>query len=75
MMSFRLLQSLLQRSFKIQQRIEDEQKRKVPDNLRLLKLKKIRLIIADRLRQLLTVPSGPGQLSPVPVRRARKSYR
>lgn len=73
-MSFRLFQSLLFRASRIQVRIEDEQKRKSPDRLRLLKLKKIRLLIANRLQGLMN-EGADLQLRPVPVKAGRKHYR
>lgn len=51
-MSLRFLKSLIMKSAKIQQMIEDENKRKWPDTFRLLKLKKIRLTIKDKIFQL-----------------------
>ena len=51
-MSIRLFKSLLFKSSKIQHEIEREQQRVAPDRLRLIKLKKIRLLIMDRLQQI-----------------------
>jgi uncharacterized protein YdcH (DUF465 family) len=51
-MSVQLFTSLLMRSATIQQKIEDEQRRRWPDGLKLLKLKKLRLAIKDRLLRL-----------------------
>ncbi len=73
-MSFRLFQSLLFRASKIQQRIDDEQSRTMPNKWRLLKLKKIRLLIASRLQGLLD-PGVDLQLRPVPVRTSKRYYR
>ncbi|PZO84845.1 MAG: hypothetical protein DI626_07915 [Micavibrio aeruginosavorus] len=73
-MSYRLFQSLLFRASKIQERIEDELKRKSPSRLRLLKMKKIRLLIANRLQGMLHHDSAM-QLRPVPVRANKKFYR
>ena len=52
-MSVRLFKSLLFKSAQIQQEIEQERQSRVPDSFRLLKLKKIRLSIKDRLQRLL----------------------
>lgn len=52
-MSVRLFKSLLYKSTKIQQEIDQEHKRPWPDPFRLLKLKKIRLSIKDRLQRLI----------------------
>ncbi len=49
-MSFEYFKSLLHRSSLIQKEIDEEQKRKWPDKFRLIKLKKIRLFIKDRLQ-------------------------
>jgi len=52
-MSVRLFKSLLYKSTQIQQQIEQEHQSPWPDRLRLLKLKKIRLSIKDRLQRML----------------------
>jgi hypothetical protein len=52
-MSVQLFKSLLFKSSIIQSKIEQEHKRLWPDRFRLLKLKKIRLLIKDRLHRLL----------------------
>lgn len=52
-MSVRLFKSLLYKSTQIQQQIEQEHKSPWPDRFRLLKLKKIRLSIKDRLQRML----------------------
>lgn len=51
-MSLHYLKSLLARSAQLQREIETEQKRPKPDSLRLLKLKKIRLVVKDRLQRM-----------------------
>lgn len=51
-MSVRLFKSLLFKATLIQRQIEDEHKRVRPDHFRLLKLKKIRLAIKDRLARI-----------------------
>jgi hypothetical protein len=51
-MSLKLFKSLLFRASLLQRKIEDEYKRPRPDSLKLLKLKKIRLAIKDRLQRL-----------------------
>lgn len=52
-MSVRLFNSLLYKSAQIQQEIEQEHQRRWPDRFRLLKLKKIRLSIKDRLYRMI----------------------
>ena len=52
-MSVRLFKSLLYKSTQIQQQIEREHARPWPDRFRLLKLKKIRLSIKDRLQRMI----------------------
>lgn len=51
-MSKNFFKSLLLRSAGLQREIESEYARPKPDQLRLLKLKKLRLLIADRLYAL-----------------------
>lgn len=51
-MSLQYFKSLLFRSSRIQEEIEREQKRRAPDSMRLLKLKKLRLVIKDRMQEL-----------------------
>lgn len=65
-MSVRLFQALLFKSSQIQQKIEDESRRRLPDNLRLLKLKKLRLKIKDRLLRLME-KYDPANLAPLKV--------
>jgi uncharacterized protein YdcH (DUF465 family) len=50
-MSVQHFKSLLFKATQIQQEIEKEQSRRLPDWIRLLKLKKLRLRIKDRLCQ------------------------
>ncbi len=52
-MSVRLFKSLLFKSTRIQQEIEREQTKTWPDRWRLLKLKKIRLSIKDRMERVI----------------------
>lgn len=52
-MSFEYFKSLLHRSTLIQKEIDEEQKRRWPDKFRLIKLKKIRLFIKDRLQVII----------------------
>ena len=49
-MSIKLIKSLLLKSSLLQQKIELEQRQRRPNHWRLLKLKKLRLMIADRLQ-------------------------
>lgn len=51
-MSIRFIQILFNRSAKIQHAIELEKRRKFPDRWRLMKLKKLRLHIQDRIQRL-----------------------
>lgn len=51
-MSVQHFKSLLFKSTQIQQEIEKEQNRRLPDWMRLLKLKKLRLAIKDRLQEI-----------------------
>lgn len=53
-MSAKHLKSLLLKSAKVQREIEREQRRRMPDWLRLLKLKKVRLVIKDRIHRIST---------------------
>lgn len=52
-MSVRLFKSLLYKSTRIQTEIEREQSHRWPNAMRLLKLKKLRLAIKDRLQRLI----------------------
>jgi len=51
-MTIPFLKSLLIRSASLQREIEQEHARPRPDSLRLMKLKKLRLMIKDRLHRL-----------------------
>lgn len=51
-MSVQHFKSLLFKSAKIQNEIEKEQKKRLPDWMRLLKLKKLRLAIKDRMARI-----------------------
>jgi len=51
-MSLGFFTSLMLRSAKLQREIDAENARPKPDSLRLLKLKKLRLVIKDKLYQL-----------------------
>ncbi len=57
-MSFRRFKSLLLKSAQIDVQIEREHKRTWPDWLRLLKLKKLRLMIKDRIEKIILERSG-----------------
>lgn len=52
-MSFKYFKSLLFKSAQIQHEIDKEQGRRWPDSLRLIKLKKIRLAIKDRMERII----------------------
>lgn len=54
-MSLKLLKSLFFKSAKIQEEIDREQKRVWPDTIRLLRLKKIRLSIKDRILKTMSL--------------------
>jgi hypothetical protein len=71
-MSVRYLKSLLVRSAKIQEHIEHEQKRRWPDQFRLLRMKKIRLAIKDRIMRLVR---GRAEAVGAQMRRSPKSRR
>jgi uncharacterized protein YdcH (DUF465 family) len=62
-MSVHHFKSLLFRSGRIQEAIEREQKRRWPDWMRLLKLKKLRLSIKDRISKMVR-QSAANSLAP-----------
>lgn len=73
-MSVKLFQSLLHKSAKIQQKIDAEQRSRWPDRVKLLKLKKLRLRLKDRMLSIirqsleasrLTARSRMAQLQPM----------
>ena len=69
-MSVQHFKSLLFRSSQLQQEIEKEQSRRLPDWMRLLKLKKLRLAIKDRIEQI--VREGiKGELQPARIKTSR----
>lgn len=72
-MSVRYFKSLLLKSSRLQQEIEAEQQRRRPDPFRLLKLKKLRLLIADRLQALFR--ADVHTLRPIPVHTHTKTRR
>lgn len=62
--------SLLFKSTQIQQEIEKEQSRRLPDWMRLLKLKKLRLTIKDRLQEIArqgAQSQGTGRMQPAMI--------
>lgn len=68
--------SLLFKATQIQQEIEKEQSRRLPDWVRLLKLKKLRLKIKDKLCQFAQKSAGSAShrsMKPVFVRKNNKS--
>lgn len=70
-MSARHFKSLLFKSTQIQQEIEKEQSRRLPDWLRLFKLKKLRLAIKDRLQGIARQSENcrtAGHMQPVMIR-------
>ena len=73
-MSVRLFKALLYKSSQIQQKIEEESRRRYPDTLRLLTLKKLRLKIKDRLLHLIEKydPARRAPLKMQPVKIERK---
>ncbi len=73
-MSVKRLQSLLFKSARIQKEIEQENGRRWPDWIRLLKLKKLRLAIKDSMIRLVRHQPG-GAIRPVKakMRSARKN--
>lgn len=62
-MSVRYFKSLLFKSARIQQEIEREQVKSWPDRWRLIKLKKIRLAIKDRMERVIRL-GLEGRVSP-----------
>ncbi len=68
-MSDKLFKSLLFKSARIQQEIEREQSKLWPDSWRLIKLKKIRLAIRDRLERIIQIGAkGAEKRRPQPVK-------
>jgi uncharacterized protein YdcH (DUF465 family) len=69
-MSVQHFKSLLYKSTQIQKAIEKEQSRRLPDWMFLLKLKKLRLAIKDRLQEIVRQgsPRSPGRAQPVMIR-------
>ncbi len=85
-MSLRKIRALLFRQGVIREAIETEQKRPMPDSIRLLRLKRLNLALKDQLSRLAAAlgtaadPARHGVLAPAPVinlpRRDRtRSYR
>lgn len=70
-MSFKYLNSLLARSARIHAAIKAEQRQLRPDWIRLLQLKKLRLMISDRLYQIGIMPPGTARLATAPILRRR----
>lgn len=71
-MSLKYLKSLLFRSARLQQEIDREHQRRWPDWMRLLKLKKLRLVIKDRMAKLMRYKSQPVlQLAKVKLRSSK----
>ena len=62
-MSVRHFRSLLYKSAQIEKEIEKEQNRRLPNWMRLLKLKKIRLSIKDRMFEIARKSMREKQLS------------
>jgi uncharacterized protein YdcH (DUF465 family) len=69
-MSVKLFQSLLYKSAQLDETIEREQKRPLPDRFRLIRLKKLRLAIKDRLHRLI-MDRQSSRLVPVRIRSNR----
>ncbi len=69
-MSVQHFKSLLFKSAQIQQEIEKEHQRRWPDWMRLLKLKKLRLAIKDRMERIVN-DGANGKLQPVRVHSGR----
>lgn len=75
-MSVQHFKSLLYKATQIQREIEKEQSRRLPDWMRLLKLKKLRLLMKDKLRQFSERdPKGISyaNMQPIPIRSIHKS--
>lgn len=66
-MSAQYFKSLLFKSARVQQEIDREYQRRLPDWMRLLKLKKLRLSIKDRMQMLFDAGSRVA-LQPMPIR-------
>lgn len=77
-MTFKYLRSLLMKSAQIQHAIEREYTARRPDWIRVLHLKKLRLIIKDKLYRLGLMPGNTLQLAPatlrVPAQRRRSTH-
>ncbi len=71
-MSVKHVQSLIFKSAQIQREIEKEQSYRWPDWLRLLWLKKLRLVIKDRLERMIQHGKAKGHFSSVKVTMPRK---
>lgn len=73
-MSVKYIKSLLFKSAHIQREIEKEQSNRWPDRLRLLRLKKVRLAIKDRLERI--IQSGPPhkQLQSIKITMPRRKF-
>lgn len=63
-MSVRHLKSLLFRAAEIQTEIDRERSARLPNWIRLLRLKKLRLVLEDRLYRLAAAAARPPQLRP-----------
>lgn len=76
-MSLRHFRSLLFKSSRLQQEIDKEQRRRWPDWMKLLKMKKLRLAIKDRMQNMLAkrrLPHGMLRYEPVSLTTKRRPY-
>lgn len=72
-MSVRQLKNLLFKSAQLQQQIDREQGKFVPDKYRLLKLRELKLVISDKLYRLFSQNSRPVAVA-VKTGRRNNSY-
>jgi hypothetical protein len=73
-MSVRHFKALLFRAANIQTEIDREQKASRPDWMRLLKLKRLRLVLKDRIQRLADAAAPPPTPRPVRVRVSRARH-
>ena len=71
-MQVRHFKALLFRHSMIQKEIDAEQSAPRPDPFRLLRLKRLRLSIKDRMARIATALSAKGDMTLIPVQAARK---
>ena len=72
-MFMKRFRSLLVRQAAVDHAIEAEKRRPAPDNIRLMRLKHLRLRLMEQLRRLAAPPPGAGLLQLAPVRAVRRN--